>query len=151
MNLGTYRFSDLCSVIDHVHALFTQWEQTAVHTEANVQALHRVKLAAHEWLANLVQHATFNEREPEICFAVHLNGEQIDCTIEDNSDGFDLESHLLERSTSLEPYPERGMGLLMLNACTDALAYQSVDHNRNRLTFTITANKDPWLDIPFHL
>ncbi len=151
MNLGTYRFSDLCSVIDHVHDLFAQWERTVVQSEADVQALHRVKLAAHEWLANLVQHATFDQRVPEISFAIHLNEDRIDCTIEDNSDGFDLESQLLERSTSLEPYPERGMGLLMLNACTDALTYQSVDGNRNRLTFTITANKDPWLDIPFHI
>jgi serine/threonine-protein kinase RsbW len=151
MNLGTHRFSDLCCVIDHVHALFAQWEQTAVQSEADIQALHRVKLAAHEWLANLIQHAAFDQRVPEIFFEVRLEGRRIDCIIEDNSDGFDLESQLLARSTSLEPYPERGMGLLMLNACTDALAYQPVDKNRNRLTFTITADTDPWLDIPFHL
>lgn len=151
MNLGTYRFSDLGTVIDRVHALFSDWEEKAECSEIDIQALHRVKLATHEWLANLIQHATFEERAPEISFEVNLNGERIDCVIEDNSDGFDLEAQLLERSTSLEPYPERGMGLLMLNACTDELDYRPVDGNRNRLTFTITANRDPWLDIPFHM
>ncbi|HET6566863.1 MAG TPA: ATP-binding protein [Rhodothermales bacterium] len=151
MNLGTHRFSDLGTVIDRVHALFSGWEEFALSgAEVDVQALCRVKLAAHEWLANLVQHATFDARCPEISLQLRIEGDRIDCTIEDNSDGFDLEEQLMQRNGLIEPYPERGMGLLMLNACTDELDYQPVDDNKNRLTFTITVNKDPWLEIPFH-
>lgn len=152
MNLGTHRFSDLDTVIDRVHALFSVWEEDAA-TNANldVQALCRVKLATHEWLANLIQHATFDPRCPEISLQLQIEADRIDCVIEDNSDGFDLEEQLLQRSGTIEPYPERGMGLLMLNACTDELVYQPVDSETNRLTFTITVHKDPWLEIPFHM
>lgn len=149
--LGPHQFDDLHTVIDSVHALFAHWEQNAAScAHVDVQTFHRVKLATHEWLANLVQHAAFRERRPYISVEVSFNHQFVSCVIEDNSEGFDLHGHFRKRGMQLEPCPERGMGLLMLNACTDDLAYQPVDPNRNRLSFTITASKDPWLDIPFH-
>ncbi len=154
MTLGTYRFSDLGSLIDRVHRLFDQWELVAVeHPAIDEDTLSRTKLAVHEWLANLVQHASFKERDPEVIVEVRLNDEGIYCTVEDNSEGFDLDLRVLERGALLGPLPERGMGLLMLTACADDLSY--CPHNgtseRNQLSFSIRANDDPWLDIPFQL
>jgi serine/threonine-protein kinase RsbW len=148
--LGPHHFTDLDTVIDHVHALFSAWEQKAAsELGSDIQTLLRVKLATHEWLANLVQHAAFRT-SPYISIEFQFHPHQARCVIEDNSEGFDLVQRLEERGRQLDACPERGMGLLMLDACTEELVYQSVG-DLNRLSFTISSDKEPWLDIPLHL
>ena len=154
MILGKHRFSDLDSIIDHLHALFQEWEQQIVQpseagSEIAPEVLHRTKLAAHEWLANLVQHADFPDHAPSVTVEVRQEGERLHCSIEDNSAWFDLDAQIEVRQEMLNAYPERGMGLLMLRACTEDLSYHRVDAERNRLEFAVSADQDPYLPLPF--
>lgn len=150
MDSITHRFSDPDTLIDRVHALFEQWE--AEHTFAyllDAAALHRLKLAVHEWLANLIQHADFRDRTPTVAITLRPGHTQIACIIEDNSEGFDLDGHLSARREVLDAFPERGMGLLMIKSCTDNLSYRRLDDACHRLEFSVSADQDPWLNIPF--
>ena len=145
-----HTFYDLDALIDQVHHLFTQWERDERFAPSlSVDDLHRLKLAVHEWLANLVQHAHFNGHDPEISLSVAILDDGIQCTISDNSDGFNLDDELTLRSTSLESLPERGMGLLMLQACTKRLSYKRVQGSVQKLEFVVSTQDNPWLKIQF--
>jgi serine/threonine-protein kinase RsbW len=146
-------FNDLDTIIDHMHILLDRWEAEVLEESAlNKETIQLLKVGVHEWIANLVQHADFKGRTPEIHFSAKPQGHRIACTIEDNSEGFDLDEQLRRCAELLQAYPERGMGLLMLQACTETLSYDRVEHGPNhlhRLYFIISADQDPWLNIPF--
>ena len=151
MNFGRCRFRDLDTAIDLLHGRVQEWVVTAEaapHLDLDAELLHRLELAAHEWLANLIQHADFGDRPPEIALEVWHDEHGLHGVIEDNSAGFDLDGHLALRAQALEAFPERGMGLLMLRACTTDLVYAR-SSGWNRLTFRVSQDQDPWLDIPF--
>jgi serine/threonine-protein kinase RsbW len=144
------RFQDLATVIDGVHAMFDQWPTDhSFNPDVDLEAVHRMKLAVHEWIANLVQHADFTRRQPDISIDVWVEGNKILCVVEDNSDGFDLDAHLVVSQAALDALPERGMGLLMLQACASDLYYGQVGDGRYRVKFSVSADQDPWLNIPF--
>lgn len=145
----THRFRDPDSLIDRVHALFEKWEKDNTFESFNEDTLHRLKLAVHEWLANLVQHANFENRDLDVKLTVVPNGQLIHCSIDDNSEGFDLDGHLTAKREVLDAFPERGMGLLMIKSCTSDLSYRRVDFASHRLEFSVSADHDPWLNIPF--
>ena len=144
------RFCDLGTLVEGVHSIFDRLraDETGFST-VDEDTFHRAKLAAHEWAANLVQHACFSDRKPEVGVDVWPNGNKIECVFEDNSDGFDLDAVLEQRSNGLNPLPERGMGLLMLAACTSELAYEQTENGIYRLRFCVHSEDDPWLIIPF--
>ena len=110
--------------------------------------LLHLQLAAHEWLANLVQHAEFDGRAPHIHLALEEHAGDIACAIEDNSDGFDLDEALRKRRAHLSPLPERGMGLLILFACAAEIQYRR-QPGRNQLRFVVSDDQDKCLNIPF--
>lgn len=141
-----HRFTDLGTVIDHLHTLFSVWQREHL---ADDHSLDLIKVAVHEWVANLVQYGDFHDRHPEIYLEVSPNGRGGYCRVEDNSEGFDLSAQLAQKANSLSPYPDRGMGLLMLQACTENLTYTRTELGRYRLEFSVTAEQDPWLHIPF--
>ncbi len=144
------RFCDIGTLVQGVHSIFDRLIVDRLgFATVDEDTFHRAKLAAHEWAANLVQHASFADRTPEIEVDVWPNGNKIECVFEDNSDGFDLDSVLDQRSNGLSPLPERGMGLLMLSACTSELCYEKTDEGTYRLRFTVYSEDDPWLIIPF--
>lgn len=146
----SFQFDDFACVVDRVHALFDEWEESEVfQPPLDLPALHQMKLAVHEWLSNLIQHADFGDLTPSISFTVSHNGTGVRCAIEDNSKGFDLDGRLTARSEILERFPERGMGLLMIKACTRDLRYTQLTEACHRLEFCVTAEHDPWLNIPF--
>lgn len=150
MELEQHRFNGLDTIIDHVHAVFDRWEQEdTLHPPLDEDTLQQMKLAVHEWIANLVQHASFNGSCPEVVFDVSLNGNHVQCAIEDNSAGFNLDDQLRARPAVLDAFPERGMGLLMIRACTEGLSYRQLDERRHRLEFYVSVGNDPWLNIPF--
>lgn len=145
-----HRFSDLDNVMDEVHSLFEHWEEDGLFEPLfDRDKIQLIRLAVHEWMANLVQHADFSDRTPEIILDLHPNGERVRCVIEDNSEGFDLDVKLLDRMNGLDKYPERGMGLLMLNAATEFLDYRRGTNGHHRLEFSVSADDNPWLSIPF--
>lgn len=143
-------FRNFDNIVDQIHDLLDRWEaETQVADAMGNETLELLKVAAHEWIANLVQHADFDGDAPRVLFTATPNGRRLECVIEDNSEGFDLEAQLSTCADVLEAYPERGMGLLMLQACTEELHYAPVDDGWQRLHFYIPADQDPWLKIPF--
>lgn len=111
MDYVKQQYNNLDTLIDGVHALFAQWEAHGAPSPVLASdTLHLMKLSVHEWLANLVQHANFGARTPEVSIDIWPNGESVRCVIEDNSEGFDLQSHLDIREALLDACPERGMG-----------------------------------------
>ena len=151
MDSQTHHFQDLDTVIDQVHALFDTWEgDDYLPPSFNVAMLYQLKLAVHEWLANLVQHANFETDTTDVTLKVEPAGDQLYCVIEDNSDGFVLDSHLNVEPEYLDSLPERGMGLLILKICTEDLSYQRNEAGGyNRLEFYVSAEQDPWLGTQF--
>lgn len=150
MDQFTHQFSDPATLIDRVHSVFENWEENDSLPEClNEDVVHRLKLAIHEWLANLVQHAEFRDRSPEISITVRTKTNGIECAIEDNSEGFDLNGQLSAKPGVIDAFPERGMGLLMIKACTEHLAYEELSDMRHRLQFIVSSDRDPWLNIPF--
>jgi serine/threonine-protein kinase RsbW len=140
------RFDDLGRVVDEVHALFDAWiADDAFAGVVGDFGLCVMKLAVHEWIANLIQHAAFSGRTPEIAFAVYDEGDALRCVIEDNSDGFDFQAQLHQQAEAVhgrEP-GERGRGLLMMIACTKDLAYETAEEGRQRLAFVIRSPIEP--------
>lgn len=121
-------FDDLTTVVDNLHALFERWEAGTLSAPAlDPVAREVLKLALHEWVANLVQHARFEGRPPLIRLRVLSEGRRTRCVVEDNSAGFDFvaaaaETRELQASS---PVPtERGRGLLLLLGCTQNLSYR---------------------------
>jgi len=155
------QFQDLGTVVDELHSVFERWE----HDKAFLPPLDSftrdvMKLAIHEWVANLVQHADFGNQAPLIQLAVQANGQSVRCEIADNSRGFDFDVQVAHQHDeiveSAKPL-DRGRGLLMMIACTENLRYQQLTPSasagghsgHHRLEFSISASKKPWIDIPF--
>ena len=151
MDSQTHHYPNLDTIIDQVHALFDTWESEGyLPPTVNVATLYQLKLAVHEWLANLVQHANFESETTDITLKVEPDGNCLFCVIEDNSDGFVLDSHLNIEPEYLDSLPERGMGLLILKICTEDLSYQRNElTERNRLEFYVSAEQDPWQGTKF--
>ncbi|MEM9664952.1 MAG: ATP-binding protein [Bacteroidota bacterium] len=150
MHSVTHRFNDLDTVIDSLHELFDEWSVSAeTGPDFDETTFDRAKLAIHEWVANLVQHADFGAETPRVGLTARLEENTVFCCIEDNSSGFDFEGQIALREHALQAFPERGMGLLMLRACSESLTYEQVSGSVNRLCFTVAADQDPWLNIPF--
>ncbi|MEM8599305.1 MAG: ATP-binding protein [Bacteroidota bacterium] len=148
-----HRFTGLGSVIDEVHGLFAHWQEAGTfEPPLNGFMLEVVKLAVHEWIANLVQHAQFGDTAPEIALSLWPGDTRLRCTIEDNSRGFDLQHQLTLQAlhVSGEQPPDRGRGLLMVMACTHDLSYATTPEGRQRLEFWIDSTDDDLcMTVPF--
>ena len=150
MEIVMQRFRDLDLIIDQVHEIFEQWiDDGSFSATPHPEMLEMLKLSVHEWMANIIQHAKFEDRQPEVVLDMTPNGKSIYCVIEDNSEGFDLNERLVIQQAALEALPERGMGLLILKTCTDHLTYTQVETGRFRLEFSVSADNDSCLNIPF--
>lgn len=148
MDSATHYFNNLDTLIDQVHALFEAWEEDTLPEGVVMSSLYQLKLAVHEWVANLVQHAAFSMPETKVSLMVWPKDGGLQCAIEDNSEGFALDSHLNIEPEYLELLPERGMGLLILKMCTEDLSYHRNANTQNRLEFYVSADEDPWPGIP---
>lgn len=148
MDAITRRFSDLDLALDDMHTLFEEWitEATDAADKAAAHALHHTRLVLHEWLANLVQHADFQERSPEICIRVRPTPDKIHCIVVDNSNGFEFEHQLKVQTTSALPFPERAMGLRFIDACTESFSYHRTDSGLHQFEFSISTDHTPWLN-----
>jgi len=76
---------------------------------------------------------------------------EVECRIEDNSEGFNLDAALDARRHALHALPERGMGLLILHACSKDLRYvQASLPPSHTLVFVVAApDEDIFLDVLF--
>ena len=124
--MSCHPFRDLTTVVDGVHALIDGWAETGALAPAlDADGIEVLRLAVHEWIANLVQHAAFPQGV-EIVVEVEADGESVYCAVEDSSAGFDFAGQVERQQAILDaPAPsERGRGLLMLITCTESLAFQ---------------------------
>jgi len=150
MEITRQSFNRLEIVIDELHGMFEEWEREgALLSHLDPDTIQLFRLAVHEWVANLVQHADFAERNPIVVVDVIPNGRRVRCVIEDNSDGFAFPEQIDVQRNALTPFPERGMGLLMLNAATEYFEYSQTEEGHRRLEFTVSADSEKWLNIPF--
>lgn len=140
MKTDTQRFDDVYHAVHYVHALFKCWEQNAIAPRRDATLLHRTKLALHEWLSNLVQHADFQNRAPDVSVRIAPSEERIQVVVEDNSAGFDLATTYVAEPDLFTSFPERGMGLHIIDACTDAFDYVHINATHHRLTLTVLAD-----------
>lgn len=139
----TRHFNDLECAIEYAHALFENWELRVPPSLRSSGSMRcRAKLSVHEWLANLMQHADFEERTPQVVLTVRGGPNHIHCIMEDNSEGFDIGAHAQERPYLFDAFPERGMGLQFIVASTDAFSYEQMPNGWHRLEFYITSEQD---------
>ncbi len=152
MNGITKRYSDLERAIDEVRALLDRWsgrQGGAGEPVPDPQALRYAQLILHEWLANLLQHARFEERTPDVRIRVRTDGAGLTGWVTDNSTGFDLAERLRQQQSRSPSLPERGMGLRIIRACAADFSYRQDENGRYRFTFSIPADHDPWLSTLF--
>lgn len=135
----TLYLGSLDKIIDRLQELFDQWERQGIFPAiVQMDMLHRARLAAHEWIAHLVQHANFQDRMPQIALSVWVEGEKLCCLITDNSSGFKLEAYPSHApDTFYEVMPERGMCWLLIEACTERRAYRPLGNQGFELEFSI--------------
>lgn len=135
------RFDNLATITDQLHALFDLWEiEETFSPLVSVDSLVWLRLAVHEWVANLVQHADFRDRPPCVAVRITADGKALRCVVKDNSDGFDLwESFPEDAATRFEQMPDRGMGLVLLERIAETLDYAALSPHEHRLVLTVRA------------
>lgn len=138
--MSRHTFHDLASVIDDVHALFDAWTDAgAFSPPLNEEGVEVLRLAVHEWVANLVQHAAF-PNGAVVTLEMEVDGQGVSCAIEDSSVGFDFAGQVEHQQAVMDaPAPsERGRGLLMLVTCTEALTFRPASAGqRQRIGFRV--------------
>ena len=150
MSVLAKEYSDLDRALDEVRAVVETWTATLEEVPPpNGETVQYTQLVLHEWIANLLQHADFAGRSPSIRIRLTTEERHVRGSVEDNSTGFDLTSRLPTEEETLENLPERGMGLRIIDACTDRLSYHPTDDGRYRFEFSIPADHDPWLSTLF--
>ncbi len=151
------QLSNLDTAIAEVHPLLEAWgREVALALPVEERLLDRMRLAIHEWIANLVQHADFGGRQPLVELRLTLEGHELHCVVEDNSRGFDFGRQLDQQRAKLaaEHLAERGRGLLIMLDGTDDLRYfplpaaSTTGEPRQRLEFWISVTPQSCLSIP---
>lgn len=146
MDTYTRRFNDMHHAVQSVHGMFKEWDDdpgdgSPTLFQEHPVLLHRARLALHEWLANLSQHANFRGRRPSILITITSCNRTFTCSVRDNSAGFDLAGHRPDHEDIFAMHPERGMGLEMIRHCTTKRNYETIDAGFNLFTFTISATE----------
>lgn len=149
MSVFEKTYADLDRALDEMRSLEDEWLGEQEESVLDAETVHSVALVLHEWVANLHQYADFRDRTPKVKIRLSHEDRDISCSVVDNSVGFDLESHLPDENDDLERLPERGMGLRIIQSCTESLSYTSTGEGRQRLEFIIPADHDPWMNTLF--
>lgn len=118
-------YADPYTAIDDLHAFFQEQLQRC-RAEGAQEALCRLQLAVHEWVANLARHGQFKEQEPQVQVRLWQALGNWHCKIFDNSERFAFDAQLERQARALEAspvLPEGGMGLLLIGASTEFVNY----------------------------
>lgn len=109
--------------------------------------LEHARLVLHEWLVNLIQHAVFQGKRPYVEVTLEFANRHVSCCVIDNSEGFDLQAQLELQEAASPPFPERGMGLRFIDACTRKVTYQTRADGLQQFSCIIPSNAQPWVNI----
>lgn len=145
----TKTYTDLDRAIDEVRSLSGEWPTFLENGTIDDETLHCTCLVLHEWIANLHQHAQFQKSSPKVKIRLTCEDSRVAGSVLDNSDGFDLASYLPADDEDLEPFPERGMGLRIIETCTDKLSYAPTEDGLHCFEFIIPSDHDPWMNTLF--
>jgi serine/threonine-protein kinase RsbW len=150
MSVLAKEYTDLDRALDEVRTVIETWSGSMDGPAGpNGETIQYTQLVLHEWIANLLQHADFEEHPPFLRIRLTYQDRQIRCVVVDNSSGFDLTDRLPADQEAMDDLPERGMGLRIIDACTDTLSYAPTDSGCHRFEFSIPADHDPWLSMLF--
>lgn len=140
-------FSDLDTLVDRGHTFLNEIAD-APWLSLPHRTLAQAHLVTHEWLANLVQYADFGDKAPSVSLRIQVERGRTRFMIDDNSTGFDFHARMQVQKKTLRALPNRGLGLLMIAACTEELSYLRIGPSHHRLIFAIPTDHNPALDIP---
>lgn len=152
--LIAHRFDTLDTLINRVHLLFDYWRHMRLLTPPlDATQFEVARRTVHEWMVNLVQHADFGNRPPEIGLRIFLDVNRVRFAIEDNSAGFDLPLSGGRSETSNRGVPinsdtlsDRSFGLQIITVCTNNLAYRYLGTHWHRVTFDVLPDPKPCID-----
>lgn len=143
-------YTDLDRALNELPTVLENWTDGQANPCPSEETVHHARLVLHEWIANLHQHAEFNDCIPTVEVRLTSVDRHISCSVTDNSEGFDLEKHLpKQRQEVAEVLPERGMGLRIISACTDSVSYTPTEDGHHRFEFFIPSDHEPWLSMLF--
>ncbi|MFP4227792.1 MAG: ATP-binding protein [Salinivenus sp.] len=142
-------YGNLEHALDDIRATLTEWADAQAEADPRAEAMRHARVVLQEWLANLFEHAHFADRSPSVTIRVRAVNQGVHGVVLDNSDGFDLDTELSPSKKPVDPLPDRGMGLRIMDACTTSLSYVQQEDGLYRLEFSIPADHDPWLNTPF--
>jgi anti-sigma regulatory factor (Ser/Thr protein kinase) len=105
------------------------------------RARYNCELVFEEVVTNIIKHAFTDDRAHDVEVSVHVSGEAIVMSFEDDGTPFDPLTHQpVKHSGSLLDATIGGRGLVLLRTASRRLAYERTPNQRNRLTVTIDAN-----------
>ena len=149
MKTFTETYTDLDRAIDEVRTLADEWTASRQSGVPDDKMIYYACLVLHEWIANLHQHAHFRDDPPTVKVRLSCEDCHIFCSVSDNSEGFEMDTHLPTEDDDLESLPERGMGLRIIKSCTDDFSYAPAEDGLYRFEFIIPSDHDPWLNTLF--
>ncbi|MCS7081739.1 MAG: ATP-binding protein [Bacteroidetes bacterium] len=122
------RFHNLETITEELLDQFAHWlaQPDGLMRVLGEEGLLKLRLIVHEWVANLVEHAVFNGKGPEIVLEFETTEPRgVCCRIYDNSLGFDWD-RCAQQSAALDDLEaERGRGLAFIQALSKRVLYQS--------------------------
>jgi len=124
-------------------------DQTDANRNGRPSIVRYLQVVLHEWLANLIQHARFEETDPHVEITIRMKRRYISCSVVDNSTGFNLSEQLETQRNQAQALPERGMGLRIISACTKQCQYRPLGDGRYHFEFSIPVDHEPWLSTLF--
>lgn len=136
-------FGNLATLPDELNAWVNALAEAGRLAPADALVLG---VALQEWVANLVQHATWHHA-PFVEVLIDTATDPPGCTVDDTSVGFELDRAIEARRRSIEALPERGMGLLMLGSIADELSYAPHGPTHHRLRFRLRRDDSVGLDL----
>jgi serine/threonine-protein kinase RsbW len=101
-------------------------------------AIWRLEVALDEVLSNVVRHGSAAGKVGLIAVDLQVEGSRIEVVVTDDAPAFNpLEAQTPDASVPLEERPLGGLGIALVKALMDEVAYERRD-GRNRLTFRKT-------------
>jgi len=142
-------YTELTLALDDVRTTLGEWSKAPASDPQGSDTVHYVQLVLQEWIANLQQHADFEDRDAFVRICLALENQYAYGVVLDNSVGFDIEPYVPPNVDPLETLPDRKMGLRIIEACTEVLLYTPTEDGYHRFEFSIPADHDPCLSMPF--
>jgi len=111
MSVLAKEYSNLDRALDEVRTVIETWSGSIDGSaELNGETIQYTQLVLHEWIANLLQHADFDEHPPSLRIRLAYENRQIRCVVVDNSSGFDLTGRLPAEQEAMDTSPNEAWG-----------------------------------------